>query len=107
MSFSELSARRFGLSGLRFCRRLGLGSAWARTGSFPDDFPMSEHAAIHPPPEIVLSREPAFRLAATDVRPAELEIEGPAGVRALEPRVMKVLVALHRGLGAAVSREAL
>jgi len=68
---------------------------------------MNEHATIRPPREIVLAYEPAFRLAATQVRPAELEIEGPGGVCALEPRVMKVLVALHRGLGAAVSRETL
>ncbi|WP_041373374.1 winged helix-turn-helix domain-containing protein [Phenylobacterium zucineum] len=68
---------------------------------------MNEHTSIRPPREIVLAYEPAFRLAATEVRPAELEVEGPAGVRPLEPRVMKVLVALHRSLGAAVSREAL
>jgi Tol biopolymer transport system component/DNA-binding winged helix-turn-helix (wHTH) protein len=68
---------------------------------------MNEHATIRPPREILLAYEPAFRLAATQVRPAELEIEGPGGVLALEPRVMKVLVALHRGLGAAVSRETL
>ena len=68
---------------------------------------MNELTSIRPPREIVLAHEPPFRLSRTDVRPAELEITGPAGVRPLEPRVMKVLVALHRGLGAAVSRDSL
>jgi Tol biopolymer transport system component/DNA-binding winged helix-turn-helix (wHTH) protein len=68
---------------------------------------MNELTSIRPPAEIVLAYEPPFRLGRTQVRPAALEIEGPHGVRALEPRVMKVLVALHRGLGVAVSREAL
>lgn len=68
---------------------------------------MNEHAAVRPPAEIVLAFEPPFRVSATEVRPPDLEVEGPDGVRTLEPRVMKVLVALHRGLGAAVSRETL
>jgi Tol biopolymer transport system component/DNA-binding winged helix-turn-helix (wHTH) protein len=68
---------------------------------------MNELASIRAPAEIVLAYEPAFRLARTEVRPAALEVEGPDGVRTLEPRVMKVLVALHRGLGGAVSRQTL
>lgn len=68
---------------------------------------MNELTSIRPPREIVLAYEPPFRLGRTHVRPAELEVDGPDGVRPLEPRVMKVLVALHRGLGAAVSRDAL
>lgn len=57
--------------------------------------------------EIVLSQESPFALAATQVRPGALESEHAGRVVALEPRVMKVLVALQRAGGAPVSRDRL
>ena len=67
---------------------------------------MNEHVAIQWP-ELNLARELPFRLAATLVRPAALEVEHGGQVTALEPRVMKVLVALHRSRGQPVSRDEL
>ncbi len=57
--------------------------------------------------EIVLAHEASFVLAHTQVRPAALEVEHAGAVTALEPRVMKVLVALQRAQGQPVSRDAL
>lgn len=51
--------------------------------------------------------EAPFRLARLRISPATLEVAGPEGVSTLEPRVMQVLVALHRNRGEAVSREEL
>lgn len=67
---------------------------------------MNEHVAIQWP-ELSLARELPFRLADTLVRPAALEIEHAGAVVSLEPRVMKVLVALHRSRGQPVSRDEL
>ena len=59
-------------------------------------------------PTIVdLAREPAFRLAAVDVRPATREVLGGGRREVLEPRVMQVLVALARRRGEVVSRDEL
>jgi Tol biopolymer transport system component/DNA-binding winged helix-turn-helix (wHTH) protein len=57
--------------------------------------------------EIVLSREPPFRLAHTAVRPASLEVEFQSETVSLEPRVMQVLVALYGMRGEPVSRDVL
>ncbi|HYD45388.1 MAG TPA: winged helix-turn-helix domain-containing protein, partial [Phenylobacterium sp.] len=57
--------------------------------------------------EIALPREEAFSLAGTQVRPAALEVEHAGRATTLEPRVMKVLTALHRSLGQPVSRDEL
>ena len=55
-----------------------------------------------------LAREPMFRLAGVDVRPATREVVGRRGQReVLEPRVMQVLVALARRRGEVVSRDEL
>lgn len=67
---------------------------------------MNEHVAIQWP-ELNLARELPFNLASTQVRPAALEVEHDGKVVALEPRVMKVLVALHRSRGQPVSRDEL
>ena len=64
---------------------------------------MNEHVALWP--KLTLARELAFSLAGTQVRPAALEVETDGKVTALEPRVMKVLVALHRARGHPVSRD--
>ena len=56
---------------------------------------------------MILAREAPFSLAGTQVRPAALEVEHSGAVTALEPRVMKVLVALHRSRGQPVSRDEL
>jgi len=64
--------------------------------------------AIPLPLHVDLAREPAFRLASLDVRPATREVLGRAGSRrVLEPRVMQVLVALARRRGEVVSRDEL
>jgi TolB-like protein/DNA-binding winged helix-turn-helix (wHTH) protein len=63
-------------------------------------------AAWRPP--VDLAREPTFRLASVDVRPATREVVGRPGQReVLEPRVMQVLVALARRRGEVVSRDEL
>src|SRR3990167_3944047 len=67
---------------------------------------MNEHVALQWP-ELNLAREQPFSLAGTEVRPAALEVEHDARIVALEPRVMKVLVALHRSRGQPVSRDEL
>jgi len=54
---------------------------------------------------IELAIEAPFRLRALDITPAALEIRRGSDVATLEPRVMQVLVALHRAKGRVVSRE--
>lgn len=68
---------------------------------------MNDRTATEPPREIVLAREAPFRLARTTVRPPSLEVEFESETTSLEPRVMKVLVALGRMGGQPVSRESL
>ncbi|WP_150131345.1 winged helix-turn-helix domain-containing protein [Caulobacter mirabilis] len=67
---------------------------------------MTEHLAAENR-ELILAREAPFGLAGTQVRPAALEVEHDGRVAALEPRVMKVLVALARSRGEPVSRDEL
>ncbi|MCR5879316.1 winged helix-turn-helix domain-containing protein [Phenylobacterium sp. J367] len=67
---------------------------------------MNEHVALGWP-SLNLAREMPFGLAGTHVRPAALEVETAGQVTQLEPRVMKVLVALHRSRGQPVSRDEL
>src|SRR5690349_21269136 len=64
---------------------------------------MNEHVALWP--KLTLARELPFALAGTLVRPSALEVEFDGRITPLEPRVMKVLVALHRAKGHAVSRD--
>ena len=66
---------------------------------------MNEHVALWP--KLTLARELPFVLAGAQVRPAALEVEIGGRVTTLEPRVMKVLVALHRARGHPVSRDEL
>jgi len=64
---------------------------------------MNEHVALWP--KLTLARELPFALAGTLVRPSSLEVEFDGRITALEPRVMKVLVALQRAKGHPVSRD--
>lgn len=66
---------------------------------------MNEHVSLWP--KLTLARELPFTLCDTQVRPSSLEVETGGKVQALEPRVMKVLVALHRAKGHPVSRDEL
>src|SRR5688572_27996519 len=66
---------------------------------------MNEHVALWP--KLTLARELPFALAGTQVRPAALEVGTEGRITTLEPRVMKVLVALHRAKGHPVSRDEL
>ncbi|WP_309088634.1 winged helix-turn-helix domain-containing protein [Phenylobacterium sp.] len=66
---------------------------------------MNEHVALWP--KLSLARELPFMLAGTQVRPSALEVETDGRLTMLEPRVMKVLVALHRARGHPVSRDEL
>lgn len=66
---------------------------------------MNEHVSLWP--KLTLARELPFSLCGTQVRPSALEVETGGAVVALEPRVMKVLVALHRAKGHPVSRDEL
>ncbi len=54
---------------------------------------------------VELSLEAPFRLAQLDVTPAALELRRNGETWTIEHRVMKVLVALHRSCGHAVSRD--
>jgi len=67
-----------------------------------DDPPMK---ADLPPTTIDLAREAPFRLGLGEVRPATREVVWRDQREAVEPRVMQVLVALHRADGAVVSRD--
>lgn len=68
---------------------------------------MNDTAALKRSSEIVLANESPFVLAGSQVRPAALEVEHDGAASSLEPRVMQVLVALHRGAGHPVSRDTL
>lgn len=52
-----------------------------------------------------LTHVPDFALGDAIVRPSTREVESPAGILVLEPRVMQVLVTLHRANGRVVSRD--
>lgn len=67
---------------------------------------MNEMSSI-PARPIELAIEPPFRLRTLEVTPAALEIRRGGDVVTMEPRVMQVLVALHRADGRVVSREEL
>ena len=54
---------------------------------------------------IDLAIAPPFALGSLRIVPNALEIQGPEGLQALEPRVMQVLVALHEARGEPVSRD--
>jgi DNA-binding winged helix-turn-helix (wHTH) protein len=68
---------------------------------------MNDTGTVRRAREISLPQEAPFDVADTRVSPAALEVEHAARVVALEPRVMKVLVALHRANGQPVSRDEL
>lgn len=52
-----------------------------------------------------LARQGDFKLGALTVRPSLGQVSDQAGTRRLQPRVMQVLVALHRAGGEVVSRD--
>ncbi|MFL6764903.1 MAG: winged helix-turn-helix domain-containing protein [Sphingomicrobium sp.] len=54
---------------------------------------------------IVLAHEQAFTIADVEIRPATREVVNAGSVTILEPRVMQLLVALHRADGAVVSKD--
>jgi DNA-binding winged helix-turn-helix (wHTH) protein len=54
---------------------------------------------------IVLAHEQAFTIADVEVRPATREIVNAGSIAILEPRVMQLLVALHRAEGGVVSKN--
>lgn len=56
---------------------------------------------------IRLADLPVMRLGRLVVKPSTLEVSGPGGTVALEPRCMKVLVVFHEHLGRTVSRDLL
>ena len=64
-----------------------------------------EQTPIVPAKPIVLAHEEPFRIGSVEVRPAtrELLFDGTASV--IEPRVMQMLVALHRADGRVVSKD--
>ncbi len=59
------------------------------------------------PPGVDLAREPDFRLGELQVRPSRREIVTPGKRALLEPRVMRLLVALVRHRGEVMSRDEL
>ena len=54
---------------------------------------------------IVLAHEPAFAIGDVEVRPATREVVYNGSTAILEPRVMQLLVALHRADGGVVSKD--
>ena len=56
---------------------------------------------------IRLADLPAMRLGKLTITPSTLEVSGPDGATALEPRCMKVLVVFHEYIGRTVSRDML
>ena len=54
---------------------------------------------------IVLAHQPPFRLGSSVVYPATRELAVGTQRRAIQPRVMQVLVALHRATGEVLSRD--
>jgi DNA-binding winged helix-turn-helix (wHTH) protein/tetratricopeptide (TPR) repeat protein len=52
-----------------------------------------------------LAKRVDFKLGTATIRPSRRTIEGPSGVAAVEPRVMRVLVALADANGAVLTRE--
>lgn len=57
------------------------------------------------PEQIRLAHEPPFTLGAIEVRPSTREVMAGSDRQIIEPRVMHVLVALHRRRGEVVSRD--
>ncbi len=57
------------------------------------------------PLSIVLAHEEPFQIGQAEVRPATRELECDGKTAIIEPRVMQVLVALHRAKGAVVSKD--
>ena len=56
---------------------------------------------------VELGKRRSLRIGCLRVEPARCEVEGPAGRRRLEPRIMQVLVALHDARGDTVTRDRL
>lgn len=57
------------------------------------------------PERIVLAHEPPFRIGEAEFRPATREVIFGGATSIVEPRVMQLLVALHRAGGAVVSKD--
>src|SRR5260221_1251459 len=57
------------------------------------------------PERIVLAREAPFRIGEAEFRPATREVIFVGETSIVEPRVMQLLVALHRAGGAVVSKD--
>lgn len=57
------------------------------------------------PERIVLAHEPPFRIGEAEFRPATREVIFDGTTSIVEPRVMQLLVALHRAGGAVVSKD--
>jgi DNA-binding winged helix-turn-helix (wHTH) protein/tetratricopeptide (TPR) repeat protein len=57
------------------------------------------------PERIVLAHEPPFRIGEAEFRPATREVIFDGATSIVEPRVMQLLVALHRADGAVVSKD--
>ena len=65
---------------------------------------MTERAETIAKP-VVLAHEPDFSVGSLFVQPSTRQVAGKSGSETLEPRVMQVLVALHRASGAIVTQE--
>lgn len=65
----------------------------------------NEFGALDAP--IILAREQAFQIGAAAFRPATREVIFSGESSAIEPRVMQLLIALHRAGGDVVSKDAL
>lgn len=71
----------------------GAQSTGSRTGGSLDCSP------------VILAHEQPFRIGAAEVRPATREVLLAGRASIIEPRVMQLLVALHRANGAVVSKD--
>jgi len=66
---------------------------------------LMEQSPIVPTPQIVLAHEQPFRIGPAEIRPATREYVHNGHARIAEPRVMQMLVALHRADGGVVSKD--
>ena len=64
-----------------------------------------DQSPIVPTQQIVLAHEPPFRIGAAEIRPATREFVHNGHASIGEPRVMQMLVALHRADGGVVSKD--
>src|SRR5687768_16755320 len=86
------------------CRRCNRQAARKRR-YWPLRRVLMEQSPIVPAQPIILAHEPPFRIGDAEIRPATREYVYNGHTSIGEPRVMQMLVALHRADGGVVSKD--